>query len=241
MIHNNMIDVLYILGTGSHWENCELRYSLRALEKYGKNIGRVFVTGSDPGFLSDKVIYTNVPDIDIFSVNHWYKVSETFKRTNISDNCLYMMDDIFFNKEFNAEQYPYYYKGELKEQYDIDRRYNRCLQNTYKALKDNNKDIKNFGVHCPIIYNREKFLNMDIEQYRKLDGFISPRSFYCNMNNIIGEYKEDLKIRTLSNGITELEEKIKDVDCWSISDTVINQGVSFYLMKNFKNKSKYEK
>ena len=62
-----MIDILYIVGTGSHWNNYELRYSLRTLEKYGKNIGRVFVSGANPGFLSDKIIYINIPDIDIFS------------------------------------------------------------------------------------------------------------------------------------------------------------------------------
>ena len=79
-----MIDVLYIVGTGSHWNNYELRYSLRTLEKYGKNIGRVFVSGFNPVFLSNEVIFTSIPDIDIFSVNHWYKVSETFKQTDIS-------------------------------------------------------------------------------------------------------------------------------------------------------------
>lgn len=236
-----MIDVLYIVGTGSHWNNYELRYSLRTLEKYGKNIGRVFVSGSNPGFLSNEVIFTNIPDIDIFSVNHWYKVSETFKQTDISDNCLYMMDDLFFNKEVDLENYPYYYKNYLQATYPIDRRYNRCLKNTYKILKDNNKDVKNFGVHCPIIYNRQKFLDMKVDEYRKLDGFISPRSFYCNMYDIEGIQRDDLKIRSLSNGVLELEEKIKNTDCWSINDAVINQGVALYLVNNFKNKSKYER
>lgn len=235
-----MIDILYILGTGSKWDNNELRYSLRSLEKYGKNVGRVFVSGSNPGFLSTNVVYTDIPDIDIFSVNHWYKVSETFKKTDISDNCLYMMDDIFFNKEVDCENYPYYYKSELKPKYSVDRRYNSCLINTYNILSEKGLTVKNFGVHCPIIYNRKQFLNMDLQQYRKLYGFVSPRSFYCNYYGVSGIQRSDIKIKALSGGEKEIDGIIKDVDCWSIGDSAIQQGVSEYLNKKFSEKSKYE-
>ena len=61
------------------------------------------------------------------------------------------------------------------------------------------------------------------------------------MYDIEGVKRDDLKIRSLSNGVLELKEKIKNVDCWSISDSVINQGVSLFLVNNFKNKSKYER
>jgi len=39
------VDVVYPLSNGSHWDNNELRYSLRSLEKYALNLGRVFVVG----------------------------------------------------------------------------------------------------------------------------------------------------------------------------------------------------
>lgn len=43
------MDILYIVGKGrSLCDNKELRYSLRSLAKYGKNIDRIFVAGYCP-------------------------------------------------------------------------------------------------------------------------------------------------------------------------------------------------
>ena len=56
--HNHQIDVLYILGIGSKFGNEELKYSLRSLETYVKDYGRVFITGVFPPFIDkSKVIY----------------------------------------------------------------------------------------------------------------------------------------------------------------------------------------
>ena len=38
-----MMDVLYIVGPESGHQNRELRWSLRSLEKFGRNLGRVVV------------------------------------------------------------------------------------------------------------------------------------------------------------------------------------------------------
>ena len=50
-----MIDVVYILGDGSKWGNNEIKYSLRSLEKYGKNIRDVYICGNKPYFVNNKI------------------------------------------------------------------------------------------------------------------------------------------------------------------------------------------
>lgn len=50
------MDIIYSIGSGSTWDNNELRYSLRSLDMYGKSYDRVFVVGNIPEFLSDEVI-----------------------------------------------------------------------------------------------------------------------------------------------------------------------------------------
>lgn len=37
------MDILYILGNGSVHDNMEIRLSLRTVEKYAKNLDRVFI------------------------------------------------------------------------------------------------------------------------------------------------------------------------------------------------------
>ena len=48
---NGLVDVVYPLGKGSRWDDNELRYSLRSLEKFAKNLGRIFVVGQKPHWL----------------------------------------------------------------------------------------------------------------------------------------------------------------------------------------------
>ena len=55
------MDILYCIGEGSKWNNNELRYSLRSLEKFGKNVGNIYMVGYNPGFLSDEVTFINCP------------------------------------------------------------------------------------------------------------------------------------------------------------------------------------
>ena len=90
-----MIDVFYVIGTGSKWQNNELRYSLRSLEMFGKNIKDVYIVGNKPYFINDKIKWVEAYDIGYPSVNHWHKVRKFFNQTGI-DKAVYMMDDVFF-------------------------------------------------------------------------------------------------------------------------------------------------
>ena len=85
-----MVDILYIY---KHSKNNgeELKYSLRSLEKYVSNYGKIFITGDCPDFIDkSKVIHTPAQDIGYPMVNHWWKVRETIKKTNISNNFVLM-------------------------------------------------------------------------------------------------------------------------------------------------------
>lgn len=46
-----MTDLIYITGGRSAWQDNELRYSLRSMQKYLTNMGNVFVVGTSPDFL----------------------------------------------------------------------------------------------------------------------------------------------------------------------------------------------
>lgn len=241
------MDILYVVGEGSKWGNNELKYSLRSLEKYGKNYDRIFLTGFKPNFLNEKIHFLDIPDVNGWAVNHWNKVRQTFLQTDISPNILYMMDDVFFFKEIDLSDYPYYYKGELPETRN-DNEYNNTLVNTREHLKYCDS-FKNFTVHCPIKYDYGKFMNLGdhfYNFYKHDPEFVSVRSFYTNYyysHNNDGyniKFHKDNKVRKLEN--ISIEDKIKEYDelaCWSMSDEIIPQ-VEDYLEKNFPFKSKWE-
>ena len=236
-----MIDVVYILGTGSKWGNNEIKYSLRSLEKYGKNIRDVYICGNKPYFVNNKIKWVEAYDIGYASANHWHKVRKFFRQTNV-DKVLYMMDDIFFTKEFDAEKYPYYQRGDLENFPKGGSTYQQCLANTKKVLEGLHKPIQNFEVHCPIIYERDKFLKLT-DKFNSLrkeyQHFIGVRSFYANYYDIEGIFTEDVKIG--SKSMKSKDEIMKRIDCFSISDDVIKMGIDKILEESYPNPSKYEK
>ena len=147
----NEIDVLYIIGNGSLYGNVELRYSLRSLDKFGKNVGRVFITGECPDFI-DREKITFFPELDIGcrAINHWWKVDQTFRKTDIGDRALLMYDDIFLCKNVDLAKYPWRWRSELPN-IRPDGEYKRTLFNAHEWLFKRNYPVLNYCLHQPCI------------------------------------------------------------------------------------------
>ena len=232
-----MIDVLYIY---KHSKNNgeELKYSLRSLEKYASGYGRMFITGDCPDFIDkSKVIHTPAQDIGYPMVNHWWKVRETIKKTDISDDFVLMYDDIFFLKPTQLTNYPYYKKGVLCESNVGGFVYQKNMLNTKEWLLDHGYTYFDYCLHIPCIYNRDKFLQLKpiIEPYK--DGFesMSCRSLYGNIFLSDQPTRHDVKVRTKDDEIPF------ESDCFSVSDEAFNYKTLEYLREKYKNKSKFEK
>lgn len=102
------MDILY-----TYKENggLELRYSLRSIAKYGRNVGRVFVIGDVPSFVSGRVTCIahqapyrskekNIMDAIVHAV-HFAGLGEEFLRSS---------DDHFYVKPVDFGSYPVYRK-----------------------------------------------------------------------------------------------------------------------------------
>jgi len=235
------IDVLYILGKGSLYGNEELRYSLRSLDKFGQNVGRLFITGECPEFINREKI-TFLPEIDIGcpAINHWWKVDQTFRKTDIGEKALLMYDDIFFCKQTDCANYPWRWRDELPT-LRPDGEYRRSLYNSGLFLEKKNLPVMNYTLHQPCIYEKDKFLSL--EKYFvdwKMDGIgMSPRCVYANM--FVQEktnQMDDLKIRSK---VDDLDALIKDRDCFSIADDCFSGPVKEWLEKNLPERSQWEK
>lgn len=229
------MDVLYILGKGSKWDNNEIRYSLRSLEKHGQGFNRVFITGENPGFTKN-IEYNYCPDIGYATINHMHKVRWTFQNTDISDDIILMYDDVYFMQDVQLNEYPYRYTGELYEKPNIARGFVMSMYKCRKMLENLNKPTKNYGVHCPFIYNRQKFLSLNQYWDKMNRGFyFSVRSFYGNYHEVNGVKSKDAKV------IQPRDIKITGQDFFSISDFALDNGLDKYLEKLYDKKSKYEK
>lgn len=235
------IDILYIVGNGSLFDNAELRYSLRSLEKFGRNIGRVFITGECPAFIDrEKVVFTPELDIGCPAINHWWKVDQTFRKTDIGDRALLMYDDIFFCKSVDLNKYPWRWRGLLPVDAPQNGEYRRSLLNAAFWLIRNGHPVVNYEMHQPCIYEKEKFLSMekDFIDYKTSDVGMVPRSVYANRFSVSAKHMEDLKIRAW---VDDLDSLLVGRDCFSIADNCFEGTVQTWLEKNFPTKSRWEK
>jgi hypothetical protein len=234
------MDVLYILGSGSPFNNDELRYSLRSLEKNGVNVSRVIVVGENPGFLSENVEFYPCKE---FSGNKEYRIAKKIewacKKNIVKGDFFFCNDDFFFIKEFDLLTYPFYYKGCLSATAP-NPHYNISLQNTFKYLLKLGKSTKHFDVHTPIIYNSNNFLSL--EKHWKISslqnfGFVV-KSIYSNIYGIEGEKYVDVKLSRLK---TQADfARISKTNCISVSNAGWVNGVKDFITTKFPDKSKYE-
>lgn len=106
-----VIDVLYTIGPAecsAGGANRELRWSLRSLAKYGRNVGRVVVVGYPPDWLSDEVVRLPVErpaglekDAVIF-----HNVMAAIDAGAVSGRFLLSSDDHFLSAPFDMERTP---------------------------------------------------------------------------------------------------------------------------------------
>jgi len=108
-----MIDLVYtIKANDSTWEDNELRYSLRSIEKYLSGVGQVFIIGDCPDFLTNVI---HIPATD--EENREWKDRNIYRKlliacndVRISENFLFVNDDHYLTQPFEAGKFPFYYR-----------------------------------------------------------------------------------------------------------------------------------
>ena len=174
------MEIVYILGNGSKFNNEEIRYSLRSLEKF-VNFNRVFIVGECPKFLRN-VIHIPFGDSKNPRVNHLEKINEIIEKvSDLSENFLLMYDDIFFIDKVDIENYPNYYKGEMQTYNGFDSFFKKSMSDTKDYLESKGASILNYSVHKPVIYNKTLWKSIDWSEVYKAPHGLSPRCIYGNM------------------------------------------------------------
>lgn len=257
-----MIDIICPLGTKSHWFDNELKHSLRGIEKYANDFRHIFIIGEYPEYLRPTIEQKNdeglieyihlgaihIPAKDQFGSqrNIHEKIKLACLDPLVSDDFLFWNDDFFLTDFINCEEYPYYRYGILEDK--ISKRiandgYRRAMENSQRFLKEHDRCTMYYDIHCPIIYNKKKYLElMDQVDWSVPNGYVI-KSLYANYWQVPSVFMPDLKI-TADTGLTDIQEKIKDRHIFSISDGLMLAPAK--TMKNFleiiyDQKSKYEK
>ncbi len=246
---NKLIDVVYPIGSGSGWKNNELRFSLRALEKYGVNVGQIFIVGILPDFLASSIINLLVKDTYNPSVNAdgniIHKVLYACEDKRLSEDFLFINDDHILLRSTDLKDIPNFHKGDMNlypDSYWGDNYWRKRLKRTREILDFNDLPANHYDCHTPIMLNKSKFREaMKKFNYQEGGGF-TMKSLYgnsvCATNNQLLRNEK----KTVFTGLSgpQLEARLSDSQFLAFNDQGLNESLKIWLYKRFPNSSEWE-
>lgn len=249
---NDNIDVVIPLGTGSTWDNNELRYCLRSIEKYLKNYNNIYIVGEKPDFINWNNGIFHIPFIEGYhaSKNIIDKLIVACSEDKISNDFIMFNDDHFLLQDTTATNYLEYYDGKLIDRIyseDSDNWYHSYLDTTLNTLLEKGSyKLKYYDIHRPIIFNKDKLI--EIHNNFDWNKKLLIKTIYCNYHNIKTDYPaQDFKIKEQLS-YEEVKRAIWNRSIFSIGDRCLKKGflfkpsgVKLLLEQLYSKPSKYEK
>lgn len=257
------MDILYIIGKGrSLCNHFELRCSLRSLERYGKNIGKIYVAGYCPEWLSDEVV--KIPFEQPYQEEN---ITPHHKACNIAATLLYAidnseigndflvsMDDHIYTRNVDFSKYPAYVaiksygegedKALLPSHKEKESKYKAFLADTREILESMNMPSYCFPLHRNMHMSRE-FLNTYRETINSMieEGIIAEIFAFYGNSKMAEKTYEIVKVKdVLVHGGSEWwKTDSRETEVFSVCDFCEDSGLHVLLSGMFEDKCKYEK
>lgn len=233
------MELVYILGSGSKWQDNELRYSLRSVEKFGQNVDGVTIIGQLPTWLR-KVTYIKAADpYEMKCDNAWLKIHVACMQ--LKRPFVLMNDDFFLLQPTDFNNLPRYYDGDMKDligRYHKSSPYVKCQAATYHVLQQNNLPTRNYAVHYPV--------TIDPARMQKVWGLFKRQpgiSFRNLYGNLVGSDNDvQFKDNKISEALHthEIAERLEGWSMFSIGDKFLNEAGKQYLHMLYPDASRYE-
>jgi len=215
-------DIVYVYNKScSGWMGREIIFSIRSLEKFGKNYNNVVIVGDKPEKLNDAIIHIPKSDFGTWKERKiCEKLLTACKSDQVTDPFVFFNDDFFLVKPIDFSNLKYFYFDNLGNKIQ-----NRKIEDTYKRALKNTRDVlflkglveKHFDIHYPMIYHKAKFTRV-MEKYDwNIRGGYVIKSLYANSLKIVGKSKKDCKIYVMHRK-KDILEKISATDLFSTDE-----------------------
>lgn len=226
-----MIDVVYVVGTGSKWNDEELRYSLRCLEKYTRH-RNVYIIGHKPHFVQN-VIHVPQKDTAKKEASIAAKVCTACIQEDISQEFLFMNDDHFIIKDVDIDNYPFYHQDKINV--EVQKRLRSPYRDKIERTRQYLGDAADFyDIHVPIRYDKTLFpIIMTEAPWNR--GEMVVKSLYANKAGVKGTFRKDIKLLAPRFSFPS------STDCFSIGERLNFKLFQRYMNSIVPEKSIYEK
>lgn len=235
-----MTDIVYTLGKGSKWQDSELKYSLRSVERYATHTCGIYIIGKKPDWIQD-INYVPFVENSYKEKNILDKILQACKTPGITNPFLFINDDHFFVESTDISKYPNYTDGYLQNAIDNRERkdeYQAMMIATLNELKRCNLPTLNYDIHCPMLIDKAKFPEIMSKHNFDIPNHLLIKSLYGNAIDK-PEFKTDIHFYKPVN-YAQIENVVYRNPMFSVSDGGLNDDMKLFLSRIFQDKSKFE-
>lgn len=240
------IDIVYVLGSGTKWQNNELRFSLRSLVKNLKGFRKIYVIGEKPDWIKN-VIHIPFSDelLNNADGNIIRKVLRACEEEKLSEDFLFINDDHIFMTEMIAADIPPFQKGDMttfpREFFEFNFWRGR-LWRTRNILIEKGYSALHFDCHTPIVMNKVWFPQvMSQFDYARNIGY-TMKSLYGNVVHPDAPFLNGEKVTVFRPyTMKDLVARTANRMFVSFNDDGLTPVLKEWLITSFPEQSKYEK
>ena len=253
------IDLVYVLGKGSHWGDNEIRYSIRSFKKHFRDLRNVVIVGECPDWLRGVI---HIPFPDNMHINKdarmLQKVAAACRDSRVSENFIFNTDDTYLNRDLSFEDFTGWHEGPMMYDADKDYQDHRGGQNVKGSIKPSHwldyvyatgLELKKRGLtdfnydraHCPQPVNKNEFLKV-LEQWDIINNHYTCSNLYQNSSKMWPG--SDIRTRNgkvyLPMKKEELTAYLADKIAFNVNDNGLTDQVKEFLHVIFPDPSEYE-
>ena len=237
------IDVVFVLGNGSKWNDNELRFALRSIEKNLKGYRKVWIIGRKPSWIKNvgfiEVDDTLVNNADGNIIN---KVLAACKAKSLTDDFVFFNDDYIVNKPVHVSEILNWHIGDIAwfdDEFFNQSIWRTRLKRTMKVLQKYGLPTMNYDAHVPMIINKKKFPEI-ISKFRYQDdlGF-TMKSLYGNSLEPGVRLNEAAIFRRYT--YEQIESRLSEALFYAYNDFGLGIYMKIFLFNHFPGPSQYEK
>jgi hypothetical protein len=228
------MDIVIALGTGSRWQDNELRYALRSIEQHLKGYGKVVLIGEKPKWIKNVEHHylADVPGKKNFSI---FQKIITGSDWVEGDDFIFWNDDHFLVKDLDVKDFKFWYDRDCHfYAHKATGLYKIAITNTNNLPGKNNYYT---DIHTPIMYNKHRFaklLNLPWKQ-----EFVIKSAYTKNEDGPF-EPMEDIKINRFYT-VNEWTGRLHNKLFFSIGSYAVNGDFKIYINQKYPNKSQWER
>ena len=238
------VDIFIPLSKESQFDNLQLRLALRSIDKYAKNVGKIWVYTEVnlKDFQNINVVKMGDPIKDNKDANLINKLRACAKNPDVSENFMFWSDDQVLMQELDLEKAPVVYNRrdvEILKQTEKTR-WRKRLKHTLEYVRDHGcRAIYNYDSHTPQPYRKSdvEFVFPQVP-YTTQPGFCI-NTIYYGMLNRPGDIPQQEAKFTVEGETNILPARRYLYLGYDNAGFV--SGVNCFLLGYFFDKCKYEK